>query len=188
VSPVARFLGWAETPVGPFRTVKAQRAPDGSARVRIPAGTVALEVDLSGQGYARKVVPSVLVPARGSGAVRVELEPCSDVRFTLAPEAARELRRHAVFLLDEGGDDLVRGPLAPGDPAANLRVGRVRLWADPSVAERRRLTFDGQGQARLRVSPGSYVLRCFPDDLALEPGRLTLAPGSATVALARVRR
>jgi hypothetical protein len=188
VPPSLRFLAWAPPQKGSFRRLKAKSSPDGVARVELPAGRIELEVDLSPLGYVPEIVPDVVITGQGV-ALTVELERGFDVRFAIAREHVRELRGHAVFLIDRDRPDTLRGPSPGEDGDPFVQVDGLRLWAHRTVLKRRRLSFGADGRAQLEaLAPGAYVLRCFPEDVSLEPSAILLGTADQSIDLSLYRR
>jgi hypothetical protein len=164
-------------------------APGASTiELELPAALVELRVDLVEEGYALRRIGPVQVPADGERRFEVTLERAVTAVLHLSPRDPSEPPLpdgHAFFLLDPADRDGV-GLSTPGDhPPRGWRFGGVPVrLSDPRLAERV-VPFDLTGRARVRgLGPGEYLLRCVPDDLALEPERITLpADGDAPVAV-----
>lgn len=180
-STASRPLVWRLGPDGAHRAASFQPDLEGVVTFPAPVGAIEVRVMLSDAGY----IPSGWLPATAGPAGRadetvVDLVRGVDATLVFDREVGASLAgTHELFLLEEERVSEVAGPFL-----GNTRRGQLGFTVKSDVGdlvladsalEQRMLRGLAAGSARVRgLAPGTYVLRAFPDDLAIEPARFEI--------------
>lgn len=176
------WFAWRTGGIAPYHA-SVPRGPDATGMFAAPvtAGTVDITIDLRGQGYLPLELPGLDVLAgEREPPLELRLERGRELvlRFVTENGLARKPSGHVFFALPRSRPDSVR--LADdgeqGASTYSFDGATLRLRVDDGPSGCVRVTIDDRdATATLRgLSEGRWLLRAFPEDLALRPDAIDL--------------
>jgi hypothetical protein len=185
-------LFWRRTGEEGFEHAALQPDLEGRQDLTVEAGLVDVLVHATEEGYAPQLVEGVRVPANGeSEIVTLALERGLAARllFTGQRDAAQDLARHLIFLVEQEQLGQIEGPLTGQDGPASYNLSGTWMRLSSPTLLRQRVRVDTDGSALIQgLSPGRYHVRVYPDDFAFDPPVIELPAASAEPVAVRWRR
>jgi hypothetical protein len=179
---------------GPFRRVRGRLDHTGRVVLSLPIGSVDLRVDLHDHGYRPLERTGVVVVADDGpgGELVLALQRGAELHLGVRGDAdfTAEVRKgHVFFVLHDTQVDAVRGPFPPGSDQSNFEIDGLHVWLRDRWLLDQMPAFTGEDCSTLNgLTPGTYRLAAFPDDLVFEPATFAVGPGDTDVELRWRRR